>query len=96
MKLGSEGGGFLHFVADESISQSPPMGSLTSTVIGASLWLRRRDFEFHFLDVGGDLLVVGLFAFGDDVEGVADVHLDVFVFGSVVDAVFADEEHAAL
>src|SRR5579864_9315268 len=31
---------FVNLYVDDSISQSPPMGSLTSTVIGVSLWLR--------------------------------------------------------
>src|SRR5882762_7347436 len=43
-----------------------------------------------------DVLVVGLFAFADDVEGVADVNVQEFVFGSVVDAVFADKKNVAL
>src|SRR6266851_9568619 len=32
---------FVNLYVEESISQSPPMGSLTSTVMGVSLWLRR-------------------------------------------------------
>src|SRR5260370_4471197 len=31
----------VNLYVEESISQSPPMGSLTSTVMGESLWLRR-------------------------------------------------------
>src|ERR1700674_1727895 len=31
---------FVNLYVEESISQSPPMGSFTCTVIGASLWLR--------------------------------------------------------
>ena len=71
------------------------MGSLHLDGDGDVFVVAQGDFEFHFVDVGGDFLEVGLFAFGDDVEGVADVDGDVFVFGSVVDAIFADEEDAA-
>ena len=74
----------------------PPMGSLTCTVMGDVFVVAQGDFEFHFVDVGGDFLEVGLFVLGDDVEGVADVDGDGFIFGSVIDAVFTDEEHAAL
>ena len=31
---------FVHVWLDRSIVQSPPMGSLTSTLIGTALWLR--------------------------------------------------------
>ena len=53
------------------------------------------DFKFHFPGVGVDALVIGLLAVGDYVEGVADVDGDGFIFGRVIDAVFADEEDAA-
>src|SRR6266436_314275 len=32
---------FVYLYVEESISQSPPMGSFTCTVTGASLWLRK-------------------------------------------------------
>ena len=54
-----------------------------------------RDFKFHLVDVGRDFLVVGLLALGHDIERVADVHGDHFVLRRVLDAVFADEQHAA-
>src|SRR5690348_3548240 len=62
---------------------------------GRVLVVAQSDFKFHFPSVRVDALVVGLLALGDDVESVADMDDDVFVFGSVVDAVFADEEDAA-
>ncbi len=53
------------------------------------------NFKFHFPSVRVDTLVVGLLVFGNDIESVADVNVHEFVFGGVVDAVFAGKEDAA-
>src|SRR5882672_9960556 len=55
----------------------------------------QRDLILEFVQPVGELLVIGLFALGDDVKGVADVQADAFVLGSVIDMVFADEQRTA-
>jgi hypothetical protein len=55
----------------------------------------QRHLELHLVDVRGDLLEVGLFALGHDVEGGADLQIQRFVLRRVVDAVLADELRAA-
>src|SRR5882762_2749014 len=62
---------------------------------GRVLVIPQRDLVLEFVEAVGELLIIGLFALGDDVKRVADVQADGFVLGSVVDAVFADKQRAA-
>jgi hypothetical protein len=55
------------------------------------LVVTQRDLEFHLVNVGRDLLEVGLLALADDVEGVADLQVDDLVLRRVVDVILADE-----
>src|SRR5882672_173301 len=55
----------------------------------------QRDLVLEFVQPVGELLIIGLFALGDDVKRVADVQADGFVLGSVIDAVFANKQRAA-
>src|SRR5512136_2055261 len=40
LKVAAQASVFVHRYEEDSICQSPPIGSLTSTTIGLSLWLR--------------------------------------------------------
>ncbi len=59
------------------------------------LVIAQRDFVLHFPHVRIDLLVVGLLALAHHVERVADMHRDILILRRVLDAVFANKEHAA-
>src|SRR5215469_3780851 len=63
---------------------------------GGVLVAAQGDLILEFPGVGIDVFVVGLLVLGDDVESIADVDADLFVFGSVIDAVFSREKDAAL
>src|SRR5882762_3569104 len=94
-ELGGPGGGLGEFVGGGEHFPVAADGLVDLDGDGRVLVVAQGDLEFHFPDASGYALVVGLLALGDDVKGVADVHGDGFVFGGVIDAVFADEEHAA-
>src|ERR1700676_548469 len=94
-ELGGEGGGLGVLVGGREQVPVAADGLVDFDGDGGVFVVAQGDFKFHFPGVIVDALVVGLLAFGDDVEGVADMHGDGFVFGSVIDAVFADEEDAA-
>ena len=61
-----------------------------------SLVIPQRDLELDLVDISRNLLEVCLIALGDDVEGVADLEVQRFVFWRVADAVLTHELHAAL
>src|SRR5262245_40156976 len=60
------------------------------------LVVANRDLVLHLVDVRCDLLEIDLIPFADDVEGVADLEVQRLVLRRVVDAILADELHAAL
>ena len=62
---------------------------------GCVLVVAQRDFKFHLPDVARYALVVGLLVFGDHIKSVADMNVDVLIFGGVVDAILAGKENAA-
>src|ERR1700730_958564 len=95
-ELGAPGGGLGELVGGGEHVPIAADGLVDLDGDGRVLVIAQGYLEFHLPDVGVDALVVGLFALGDYVEGVADVHGDGFVLGSVIDMVFADEEHSTL
>src|SRR6266446_2869399 len=96
LELGGPGGGLGEFVGGGEHFPIAADGLVDLDGDGRVLVVAQSDLEFHFPDMRVDALVIGLLALGDDVEGVADVHGDGFIFGRVVDMVFADKEHATL
>ena len=86
---------FVNLYVELTISQSPPIGSFTSTVMGTSLWLRSVISYSNSYSRSESFLVVRLFALGHDVERVADVQADLFVLRRVVDVIFAGKERSA-
>ncbi len=58
------------------------------------LVVAERDLERHLVHEAADASEVGLRAFGDDVEGGADLDVQRLVVRGVADPVFADELHA--
>src|ERR1035438_3965198 len=95
LELGGEGCGFGEFVGGGEHFPGAPYGLVYFYRDGGVFMVAEGQFEFHLIDVVGNFLKVGLFALGDDVESVAAVDGDGFIFGSVGDVVFADEEGAA-
>jgi hypothetical protein len=77
-----------------NIRHVPPIGSFTSTVDRGRLVVAQRDLVLQLVDVA-DLLEVDLLALAHHVEGVADLQVERLVLRRVVDAVLADELHAA-
>ena len=53
--------------------------------------IAQGDLVFHFVQIVRKLLVVELLAFANNVKGVAYINLKRFIFGGVIDLVFADE-----
>ena len=96
LELGGECGGFGEFVGGAEHFPFAADRLVDFDGDGRVLVIAESNFVFEFPCVGVDVFVVGLLALSDDVESVADVDGDVFVLGSVVDAVFADEEDAAV
>src|SRR6266403_246145 len=95
LELGGPGGGLGEFVRGGEHFPVAADGLVDLDGDGRVLVVAQGDLEFHLPDASRDALVVGLLALGDDIEGVADVHGDGFVFGCVIDVVFANEEDAA-
>ena len=95
LELSGESGGF--GVLEGGVKHFPVAadGLVDFDGDGRILVVAQSNFKFHFPSVRVNALVVCLLALGDNVESVADMDDYVFVFGSVVDAVFADEEDAA-
>src|SRR5271154_2557393 len=55
------------------------------------LLVAQCDLVFHFVQIVRQLLIIQLLALANYIEGVAHVNLKRFVFGGVIDLVFADE-----
>src|SRR5260370_4532963 len=95
-ELGGEGRGFGVLVGGREHVPIAADGLIYLHGDGRVFVIAQRNFKFHFPNVGVNALVVRLLVLGDDIESVANVNVDVFVFRGVVDAVFAGEENAAL
>src|SRR5271156_1404152 len=55
------------------------------------LMVAQCDLVFHFVQIVRQLLIIKLLALANDVESIAHVNLQRFVFGGVIDLVFAEE-----